>query len=67
MYPYPRPSLWIYWPDRWQLADVRAKQQYRDGRTVYQVELYDDPTVLSKVSRAFLWGPDNVRPVSEPG
>lgn len=65
MYERGQHHLWIFWPSRWQLAEARAKQQYRDGRIVYQVELYDDPKVLSKVSRAFAWGADNVRAVTE--
>lgn len=61
VYPRGERHLWVYWPSRWQLAEARAKQVYADGRVIYQVELYDDPKVLSKISRAFLWGPDNIR------
>lgn len=66
VYTYPRPSLWVYWPNFWQEATVLARQDYRDGRVVYQVELKETPdAAASKVTRTFLWGPDSIRPVDD--
>lgn len=63
VYSYPRPSLWVYWPDRWQLADVRARQDWPTGAVSYRVELsiFDENGNRSRVSRSFLWGPDSIR------
>ncbi|HEX8808169.1 MAG TPA: hypothetical protein VF760_04150 [Xanthobacteraceae bacterium] len=63
MYERGQHALWIYWPDRWQTVDVRSKQTYRDGRTVYQVECWLEDG--SRGSRAFAWGQDNVRAADE--
>jgi hypothetical protein len=64
VYKHPRPLLWIFYPARWTLAIVQAKQVYSDGRVVYQVELAmpskDGNT--SRVIRSFRWGPDSIRP-----
>lgn len=64
VYKHPRPSLWVFWPDRWQAADVRARHDYPGGGVAYQVELrqFDEDGQPSRVSRTFLWGPDNIRP-----
>lgn len=61
-------TLWIFWPDRWQAADVRARHDWPTGATSYQVELntFDD-LGSHRVSRSFLWGPDSVRAVEDHG
>ena len=65
VYKHPRPSLLIYWPDRWQTADVRARHDWPTGAIAYQVEcsIWDDEGRTSRVSRTFLWGPDSIRQV----
>ena len=63
VYPLPGPTLYVYWPDRWQYADVRARQDWPNGSTSYQVELdtWDQNGHPHRVSRSFLWGPDSLR------
>lgn len=65
VFKHPRPSLWIFWPDRWQTADVRARHDWPTGAIAFQVEcsIWDDEGRASRVSRTFLWGPDSVRAV----
>jgi hypothetical protein len=63
VYPYPGPGLWIY-TDRWRYASARSRQDYRDGRVVYRVEI-DEPNpdgTTSRCTRAYPWGKDNIRP-----
>lgn len=64
VYSYPHPLLWIFWPDRWALATVRAKHEYASGLVAYQVELsaISDGGTMSRVTRTFAWNPDSIRP-----
>jgi hypothetical protein len=64
VYDRPGPAMWVYWPDRWTLATVRAKHEYPNGLVVYQAELSmpNQDGTMSRVSRSFAWGKDNIRP-----
>lgn len=57
------PLLWVYLDHGWALATVRARHDYPNGLVAYQVEVgvpNQDGTV-SRVSRTYAWGKDNMR------
>lgn len=58
------PLLWVYWPSAWTLATVTDKHAYPNGLIVLHVELAmpNPDGTTSRVSRAFAWGRDNIRP-----
>lgn len=58
------PMLWIYLDTGWALAAVRARHDYPNGLTAYQVEISipNGDGTSSRYLRTYAWGKDNIRP-----
>ncbi|MFF9819418.1 hypothetical protein [Streptomyces sp. NPDC014006] len=54
------PALWVRAAGRWRRAVVRARQDWPDGRVIYQV-LVDAEGTGSKGSRAYPWPQNGLR------
>ena len=63
--PANRPALAVWSRGRWRYAPIMARQDWPDGRVIYQVEvdLLGDTTVTA---RAYQWPQPGLRAVREP-
>ena len=63
--PGEQPALWVWLRGKWQYAPVTARQDWADGRVVYQVEVEaEHATEVS--ARRYQWPQPGLRAAREP-